>query len=50
MVAALALLILLVAFNLSGLFEVGTSLQGLGSGLAAAAAAWPAPSSPEPWP
>jgi thiol:disulfide interchange protein DsbD len=34
-VAALALLILAVALNLSGLFEVGTSLQGLGSGLAA---------------
>jgi thiol:disulfide interchange protein DsbD len=33
-VAALALLILLVAFILSGLFEMGTSLQGLGSGLA----------------
>lgn len=34
-VAGLALLMLLVALNLSGLFEVGTSLQGLGSGLAA---------------
>lgn len=33
-VAGLALLMLLVALNLSGLFEVGTSLQGLGSGLA----------------
>lgn len=34
-VAALALLILAVALNLSGLFEVGASLQGVGSGLAA---------------
>jgi len=34
-VAALALLMLLVALNLSGLFEVGTSLQNTGSGLAA---------------
>jgi thiol:disulfide interchange protein DsbD len=34
-VAALALLMLAVALNLSGLFEVGTSLQGVGSGLAA---------------
>ncbi|HEX7948456.1 MAG TPA: thioredoxin family protein, partial [Phenylobacterium sp.] len=33
-VAALALLMLAVALNLSGLFEVGTSLQGVGSGLA----------------
>ena len=33
-VAALSLLILAVALNLSGLFEVGTSLQGAGSGLA----------------
>lgn len=33
-VAALALLMLLVALNLSGVFEVGTSLQGAGSGLA----------------
>ena len=33
-VAALALLMLLVALNLSGVFEVGTSLQGVGSGLA----------------
>jgi thiol:disulfide interchange protein DsbD len=33
-VAGLALLMLLVALNLSGLFEVGTSLQGVGSGLA----------------
>ncbi|CAN7511113.1 protein-disulfide reductase DsbD family protein [Phenylobacterium sp. LjRoot225] len=33
-VAGLALLILGVALNLSGLFEVGTSLQGAGSGLA----------------
>jgi thiol:disulfide interchange protein DsbD len=33
-VAALALLILAVALNLSGLFEVGTSLQGAGGGLA----------------
>ncbi|MDB5445430.1 MAG: thio:disulfide interchange protein, partial [Phenylobacterium sp.] len=33
-VAALALLILAVALNLSGVFEVGTSLQGVGSGLA----------------
>jgi thiol:disulfide interchange protein DsbD len=35
-VAALALLILAVALNLSGLFEVGTSLQGAGAGLATA--------------
>jgi thiol:disulfide interchange protein len=34
-VATLALLMLLVALNLSGLFEVGTSLQGVGQGLAA---------------
>jgi thiol:disulfide interchange protein len=33
-VAALALLILAVALNLSGVFEVGTSLQGAGSSLA----------------
>ncbi|TAL37199.1 MAG: thiol:disulfide interchange protein [Phenylobacterium sp.] len=33
-VAALALLMLLVALNLSGVFEVGTSLQGAGSNLA----------------
>jgi thiol:disulfide interchange protein len=33
-VAALALLMLAVALNLSGVFEVGTSLQGAGSGLA----------------
>jgi thiol:disulfide interchange protein DsbD len=33
-VAALALLILAVALNLSGVFEVGTSLQGAGGGLA----------------
>jgi thiol:disulfide interchange protein len=33
-VAVLALLMLGVALNLSGLFEVGTSLQGAGSGLA----------------
>jgi thiol:disulfide interchange protein len=33
-VAGLALLILGVALNLSGVFEVGTSLQGAGSGLA----------------
>ena len=33
-VAALALLMLAVALNLSGVFEVGTSLQGVGSGLA----------------
>ncbi|HKR90319.1 MAG TPA: protein-disulfide reductase DsbD domain-containing protein, partial [Phenylobacterium sp.] len=33
-VAALALLILAVALDLSGVFEVGTSLQGAGSGLA----------------
>ncbi len=33
-VAVLALLILAVALNLSGLFEMGTSLQGVGSGLA----------------
>ena len=34
-VAALALLMLAVGLNLSGVFEVGTSLQGMGSGLAA---------------
>jgi thiol:disulfide interchange protein DsbD len=34
-VAALALLMLAVALNLSGVFEVGTSLQGVGSDLAA---------------
>jgi len=33
-VAALSLLMLAVALNLSGVFEVGTSLQGAGSGLA----------------
>ncbi|MDP3298950.1 MAG: protein-disulfide reductase DsbD family protein [Phenylobacterium sp.] len=33
-VAALALLMLAVALNLSGVFEVGSSLQGVGSGLA----------------
>jgi thiol:disulfide interchange protein DsbD len=33
-VAILALLMLAVALNLSGVFEVGTSLQGAGSGLA----------------
>jgi thiol:disulfide interchange protein DsbD len=33
-VAVLALVMLAVALNLSGLFEVGTSLQGVGSGLA----------------
>lgn len=33
-VATLALLMLLVALNLSGVFEIGTSLQGVGSGLA----------------
>jgi thiol:disulfide interchange protein len=33
-VAVLSLLMLAVALNLSGLFEVGTSLQGTGSGLA----------------
>jgi thiol:disulfide interchange protein DsbD len=33
-VAGLALLILAVALNLSGVFEVGTSLQGAGAGLA----------------
>lgn len=33
-VAGLALLMLLVALNLSGVFEMGTSLQGVGSGLA----------------
>jgi thiol:disulfide interchange protein/DsbC/DsbD-like thiol-disulfide interchange protein len=33
-VAVLALLMLTVALNLSGLFEVGTSLQGAGTGLA----------------
>jgi thiol:disulfide interchange protein DsbD len=34
-VAALALLMLAVALNLSGVFEIGTSVQGVGSGLAA---------------
>jgi len=34
-VAALALLMLAVALDLSGVFEVGTSLQGAGAGLAA---------------
>jgi thiol:disulfide interchange protein DsbD len=34
-VAGLALIMLAAALNLSGLFEVGTSLQSLGSGLAA---------------
>lgn len=34
LVGALALLMLGVALNLSGVFEVGTSLQGAGSGLA----------------
>jgi thiol:disulfide interchange protein len=34
-VALLALTMLAAALNLSGLFEVGTSVQGLGSGLAA---------------
>lgn len=34
-VAVLALVMLAVALNLSGVFEVGTSLQGVGSGLAA---------------
>ncbi|MEW5684765.1 MAG: protein-disulfide reductase DsbD domain-containing protein [Pseudomonadota bacterium] len=33
-VAALALIMLAVALNLSGVFEVGTSLQGVGSALA----------------
>ena len=33
-VATLALLMLLVALNLSGVFEVGTSVQGVGQGLA----------------
>lgn len=33
-VAALALLMLAVALNLSGMFEIGASLQGVGSGLA----------------
>jgi thiol:disulfide interchange protein len=33
-VAALALLMLAVALNLSGVFEIGTSVQGVGSGLA----------------
>ncbi len=33
-VAGLALLMLAVALNLSGLFEVGSSLQGVGTGLA----------------
>ena len=34
-VAALALLMLAVALNLSGVFEIGGSLQGVGTGLAA---------------
>lgn len=34
-VAVLALLMLAIALDLSGVFEVGTSLQGVGSGLAA---------------
>ncbi|MDE2357204.1 MAG: thioredoxin family protein, partial [Alphaproteobacteria bacterium] len=34
-VAGLCLVMLAAALNLSGLFEIGTSLQGLGSGLAA---------------
>jgi thiol:disulfide interchange protein/DsbC/DsbD-like thiol-disulfide interchange protein len=34
-VGALALLMLAVALNMSGVFEIGTSLQGAGSGLAA---------------
>ena len=34
-VAVLALIMLAAALNLSGLFEVGTSVQGIGSGLAA---------------
>jgi thiol:disulfide interchange protein DsbD len=34
-VAALALLILAIALNLSGVFEMGASLQGMGSGLTA---------------
>jgi len=34
-VAVLALVMLAVALNLSGVYEVGTSLQGVGSGLAA---------------
>lgn len=34
-VAALSLIMLLTALNLSGVFEIGTSVQGLGSGLAA---------------
>ena len=33
-VAALSLIMLLTALNLSGVFEIGTSVQGLGSGLA----------------
>ena len=33
-VAALAVLMLLVALNLSGVFEIGASLQGVGGGLA----------------
>jgi thiol:disulfide interchange protein DsbD len=33
-VAVLALVMLLVALNLAGLFEVGTSVQGIGGGLA----------------
>ena len=36
-VAVLALLMLAVALNLSGVFEVGTSLQGAGAGLASRA-------------
>ncbi|MDQ2859868.1 MAG: thiol:disulfide interchange protein, partial [Pseudomonadota bacterium] len=34
-VASLGLVMLAAAFNLSGLYEIGTSAQGLGSGLAA---------------
>jgi thiol:disulfide interchange protein DsbD len=34
MVAVLSLLMLLIGLNLAGLFEVGTSVQGLGGGLA----------------
>jgi len=33
----LALIMLGAALNLSGLFEIGTSAQGVGAGLAAAA-------------
>ena len=49
-VAVLALLMLAVALNLSGLFEVGSSLQGGGLQASPAGAARPGPSSPARWP